>query len=428
MSEQTILLVKVLSGILCLLLALIPALIAKRKGYQFSAYYAFGVASFLLALIVVLVVRPREYRPLDEDSASYQQGSAAAYTALTIAILYTLGYLYNMIIRNHLFEALMDESAPLLLINLLNYGLPPVAAIWVLTGGLLNAKNAKTPQKAFLATLLSLLAFAAITLTLNYSSNLRLYSDNLDLYYIAPLAVGLYALTLVIALANKDRTVSIVSAIAGIVCAVLYQLLFVALVTGGKFNARILLTMVTGGTLFWSLGAITFFAAILTNLQKKTASAQYAFAGGADASFPQQPQAEAPSSPAAVLPGKSAGLPKMIVFASESANAAAMAMFGNTAEYYKPDYCISRVRANFHLPAETRIDYVSRAEWKGPVPTLAGEQFQVDLPLVQKLEEAYITERYGLSAAAASAAVRGAQAMQAPKLGLLWLCVSLAQS
>ncbi len=428
MSDQTILLVKVLSGILCLLLALIPALIAKRKGYRFSTYYAFGVVSFLLALIVVLAVRPREDRPLDEDSASYQRGSTATYVALVIAILYTLGYLYNLIIRNHLIEAIAAGNASNLLLSLLVYGFPPLVSIWALTGGFIYAHNAKTSQKAFLVTLLSLLAFAAITLTSNFSYTMRVYSESVDLYYLMPFVVGLYALALVFALANKDRTVSIVSAIAGIVCAALYQVFFIALVAGGKFNARILLSMATSGTLFWSLGVIACFAAILSKIPGKDASPQYAFAGGADAALPQQPQAEAPSSPAAVLPDKSAGLPKMIVFASESANAAAMAMFGNTAEYYKPDYCISRVRANFQLPADARIDYVSRAEWKGPVPTLIGDQFQVNLPLVQTLEEAYLIERYGLSADAAEAAVSDAQAMQAPKLGLLWLCVSPAQS
>ena len=188
--------------------------------------------------------------------------------------------------------------------------------------------------------------------------------------------------------------------------------------------------MATGGTLLWSLAAIALFVAILIKIPKKDTPLPYAYADAAGDSVLQQPPVtDAPSTPAAVAPAaKTSGLPEMVVFASESANAAAMAMFGNTAEYYKPDYCLSRVRANFHLPAEARIDYVSRANWKGPVPALAGEQFQVDLPLVQQLEEAYLVEHYGLSAAAASVAVRGAQAMQAPKLGLLWLCVSIANT
>lgn len=426
MSDQTILLVKILSGILCLLLALIPALIAKRKGYQFSTYYVFGVASFLLALIVILVVRSREDRPLSEDVASYKRGNAVVYVALGIAVLYTLGYLYNVVIRNHLFELFASNNATNLVTALLTYGLPPLVAVWALTGGLLYAQNAKTSQTAFLITLLSLLAFAAITLTDRFSYTLRAYSDGLDLYYLTPFVVGLYALTLVFALANKDRTVSIVSSIAGIVCAALYQALFIALITRGAFTARILLSMVTSGTLLWSLATISLFVVTLAKIPKKDAPLTYTFAGGADASLPQQPQPEAPSATVAAAPTSS--LPKMVVFASENANVAAMAMFGNVAEYYSPDYCISRVRANFHLPAETRIDYIPRAEWKGPVPTLAGEQFQVDLPLVQQLEEAYLVERYGLSTAAASAAVRSAQAMQAPKLGLLWLCVAITQN
>ena len=428
MSAQTILLVKVLSGILCLLLALIPAQIGKRKGYHFSTYYAFGVASFLLAFIVALAVRPREERSLDEDYTSFRRGNAALYTALTLAILYSLGFLYYLFIRNSLMQLLANDSAANLLFALLSYSLPLILSVWAFVGGLLCAKKAQTHQKAFLITLLSLLAFAVITLALNFSYLFRNFSDGVDLYYFMPFAVGLYALTLVFALANKDRTVSIVSAIAGIVCAVVYQMLFIILITGGTFNARVLLSMVTSGTLLWSLAIIALFVAILNKLPKKNASAQYAFAGSADASLTQQPQTEAPSSPAAVVPGKSAGLPKIVVFACESANAAAMAMFGNTAEYFTPSYCISRVRANFQLSAEARVDYVARAEWKGPVPVLVGEQFEVDLPLVQRLEEAYLVEHYGLSAAAASAAVRGAQAMQAPKLGLLWLCVSIVNA
>ena len=102
-----------------------------------------------------------------------------------------------------------------------------------------------------------------------------------------------------------------------------------------------------------------------------------------------------------------------------------MAMFGNTQQYYSPEYCISRVRANFHLPADARIDYVARASWNGPVPELDGDQFRIDLPLVQRLQQAYLTEQLGLSEADAVAAVGRAQAMQAPRLGLLWLCVPL---
>jgi len=62
MSDQTYLLIKLAAGVACLLLALIPAFIGKHKGYRFITYYTFGAASWLLALILALAVRPRKKR------------------------------------------------------------------------------------------------------------------------------------------------------------------------------------------------------------------------------------------------------------------------------------------------------------------------------------------------------------------------------
>lgn len=42
-----------------LLLALVPATIASRKGYSFGAFYAFGVFFWLVALIVSLLIQDK---------------------------------------------------------------------------------------------------------------------------------------------------------------------------------------------------------------------------------------------------------------------------------------------------------------------------------------------------------------------------------
>lgn len=42
--------------IIVLLLAIIPARIAKKKGYSFAAFYVFGIVLFIVALIVSLVM------------------------------------------------------------------------------------------------------------------------------------------------------------------------------------------------------------------------------------------------------------------------------------------------------------------------------------------------------------------------------------
>lgn len=45
--------------ILDLLLAIIPARIARNKGYSFAGFYIFGVVLFIAALIVALVIKDR---------------------------------------------------------------------------------------------------------------------------------------------------------------------------------------------------------------------------------------------------------------------------------------------------------------------------------------------------------------------------------
>ena len=46
--------------IILLLLAVIPARIAAKKGYSFAGFYIFGVFFWLIALIVALVLKPKD--------------------------------------------------------------------------------------------------------------------------------------------------------------------------------------------------------------------------------------------------------------------------------------------------------------------------------------------------------------------------------
>ena len=46
--------------IILLIVAVIPAKIAKAKGYSFGGFYAFGVFFFLPALIVALCIKEKE--------------------------------------------------------------------------------------------------------------------------------------------------------------------------------------------------------------------------------------------------------------------------------------------------------------------------------------------------------------------------------
>lgn len=426
MDDQTYLLIKLAAGVACLLLALIPAFIGKRKGYRFAAYYALGVASFLLALIVALAVRPRENRiPREDDIPPFRPGRAAVYLTLAAAALYTLAVVYNLLVRNGFLQAMIQGNSLNMFMSLVPRILLIILSMWVLAGGLLAALNARTHRRALVITLLSLTAFAVVTITANFSYYFGVYSDGIDAYYLMPFAAALYMLALVPALLSEDRPVSITAGVAGIVCAALYSLFFIALIAQ-HLNARILLSMLLGGTLLWTFGVITAFAAVLSGLSKRNMAQRAAFAAEPGAVPAAPPQAAIPQPPAQqAVAGAEAPAPAMIVFAAASANAASMAMFGNTQQYYSPEYCISRVRANFHLPADARIDYVARASWNGPVPELDGDQFRIDLPLVQRLQQAYLTEQLGLSEADAVAAVGRAQAMQAPRLGLLWLCVPL---
>jgi hypothetical protein len=119
-------------------------------------------------------------------------------------------------------------------------------------------------------------------------------------------------------------------------------------------------------------------------------------------------------------------LPAMVVFATYTQAAFSMAAFGNTAQYYSPNYCIERVRSNFHLPTDATILYVAREDWSGPVPDTVNGQFKMDLTLTERLQTEYLKNKLGMQPAQISCAIARSQAMQAPQLGLLWLCVPLS--
>lgn len=430
MSDQSYLLAKLAAGAACLLLALIPAFIGKRKGYRFETYYALGAASFPLALILVLIVRPREDRDLDTGISSFRPGQTAVYLTLACAALSTLALLYTLIARSGLIRAFSTGAGATILYMFLVSKLPATAALWVLGGGLLGALKARTDRRALVAAMVSIAIFAAITITYSMNNAFSAYSSETDAYYMMPLVIGIYMLAIAFALFGANRTVVIAASIAGMVCAVCYAMFFITQIAQ-TLNGRVLYNMLTNGTLFWMFGVISALAAVLGGVSKRSA-AQYEAAAAASGRmesdrFAAIPAAAPQAAPiAAAQPATVAetpALPAMVVFAAESENAASMAMFGNTQRYYSPEYCIDRVRANFHLPADARIDYVARADWDGPVPALAGDQFQIDVPLVQRLERAYLTGRLGLTEQEAADAVTNAQAMQAPRLGLLWLCV-----
>ena len=48
-------------------LALVPATIARRKGYSGVAFYFFGLAALLIAIIVALSIRPKAALPTLTD-------------------------------------------------------------------------------------------------------------------------------------------------------------------------------------------------------------------------------------------------------------------------------------------------------------------------------------------------------------------------
>ena len=131
MSDQTYLIVKLLASVVCLLLALIPAFIGKSKGYRFITYYFLGVASFILALILALAVRPRAERSLEEeDLPSFRPGQAAVYLTVIFAALYTVSFLYTLFFRLGLSQAMASGAAANLLITVLPKRLPPALAMW----------------------------------------------------------------------------------------------------------------------------------------------------------------------------------------------------------------------------------------------------------------------------------------------------------
>lgn len=431
MDDQSYILMRLAAGAVCLLLALIPAFIGKKKGYRFSTYYVFGAVSFLLALILALAVRPRK-EPADEDIPSFRPGHATAILSMVAAALYTLSFFY-VLIRSGLPQALLSgRDVTNMLFSLVIYKFPAVIAVWALGGGLLAAQRAKTQRRALVVTMTTLAVYATITIVDNIRISFTNFEDGIGFAYLMPLIVGLYVLILVFSLFSENRPVTIAASIAGIVCAALYSVLYVLLIVQ-HFNMRILLTLFANGTLLWSFIPIIAFASVLSGSSHKEPA--YAAPGGMPQAPDRQPiaaptpvAAPRPAAPEDSAPFAGAAqpsLPAMVVFAAESANAASMAMFGNTQQYYSPDYCISRVRKNFSLPDSARIEYVSRAAWKGPVPVLVGEQFQIDLPEIQRLQKDYLTGELGLSDSEATIAIGKAQAMQAPRLGLLWLCVPI---
>lgn len=434
MEDQSYILVRLAAGAVCLLLALIPAFIGRKKGYRFSTYYIFGAVSFVLALILALAVRPRK-EPADEDIPSFRPGRVTAILSMIAAALYTLAFLYTLV-RSGLPQALFaGKNVANMLFSLVVYKLPAVFAAWALGGGLLAAQRAKTHRRAFVITLATLSIFATVTVVDNVQISFTNFTDGIGLAYLMPFIVGLYLLVLVFSLFSENRPVTIAASIAGIVCAALYSILYVLLITPHA-SLRLLLNLLANGTLLWSFIPILAFASVLSGSSKEELT--YASAGGtaqapdrqpiaapADPAPVAAPQPAASNDPAPLTDAAQSALPTMVVFATESANAASMAMFGNTQKYYSPEYCISRVRTNFSLPDSARIEYVSRANWKGPVPVLIGEQFQIDLPVIQTLQKDYLTGKLGLSGSEATIAIGKAQAMQAPRLGLLWLCVPI---
>jgi hypothetical protein len=65
MNTSTIFLI-----VLLLLLAVIPARIAKSKGYSYGGFYAFGFFLFIPALIVALAIKPKHTA---EDLVAYKK-------------------------------------------------------------------------------------------------------------------------------------------------------------------------------------------------------------------------------------------------------------------------------------------------------------------------------------------------------------------
>lgn len=116
--------------------------------------------------------------------------------------------------------------------------------------------------------------------------------------------------------------------------------------------------------------------------------------------------------------------PAMYVFVTEHYDTvlAMSMMFPN---YYTEESCVNKVRGNFRLPIGFPIIYIPKNKWNGPDAKLNGQNFTIDLPLVNMLQLEYLTKNYGIPKEAASRAIQSAQAMQAPNLGLLWLCVKV---
>lgn len=62
----------VFSLIIALLLAVIPARIAKKKGYSYGGFYVFGFFLFLVALIVALLIKDKS-AGAPEQIAQYKE-------------------------------------------------------------------------------------------------------------------------------------------------------------------------------------------------------------------------------------------------------------------------------------------------------------------------------------------------------------------
>jgi hypothetical protein len=137
------------------------------------------------------------------------------------------------------------------------------------------------------------------------------------------------------------------------------------------------------------------------------------------AAQPAAPETKsAQNSPAA--PG-----PVMVVFATESDRAAAMAIFGNAASYFSAEHCIEKVRQTFRLAPDFPIRYVERGEWGGPMAEQNGNGFTLDMDFVKMKQLRYLVGPMDRTPEEALSAIESAQAMQLPNLGLLWLCVRI---
>ena len=117
--------------------------------------------------------------------------------------------------------------------------------------------------------------------------------------------------------------------------------------------------------------------------------------------------------------------PVMVVFATESDRAAAMAIFGNTASYFSAEHCIEKVRQTFGLAPDFPIRYVERGEWGGPMAEQNGNGFTLDMDFVKMKQLRYLVGPMDRTPEEALSAIESAQAMQLPNLGLLWLCVRI---